>query len=65
MVRVGKGRLPLTWSVLGATGLPNPKTPTALVCCQVLVLWWDKIRQGPVGGFKVDKTGLEMSCSSM
>lgn len=44
MVRVGKGRLTLTWSVLGATGLPNPETPTALVCCQVLVLWWDKIR---------------------
>ena len=38
-----------TWSVPGATGLPNPETPTALGCCQVLVLWWNKIRTRPSG----------------
>lgn len=39
-----------TWSVPGATGLPNPETPTALGCCRVLALWRNKLGQGPVGG---------------
>lgn len=37
------------WPVPGATELPNPKTPTALGCCQGLVLWWNKIRTRPSG----------------
>lgn len=52
----GSGRGGCHLSVPGATGLPNPETPAALGCCQVLVLWWNKIQTRPSGRVQSGQT---------
>jgi len=60
VVQVRKGRLPLgqCWVPLGFL-TPKPQQLWAAAGC--LRCAGTKLGQGPVGGFKVDKTDLEMS----
>lgn len=69
------GRRLLLWCVLGRggchllgqcwvpLGFPTPKPQHLWAVARCLRCGGIKLGQGPVGGFKVDKTDLEMSCS--